>query len=161
MDRFRKNNDLPPRTCRRLTDGDVRRIVRALAGAGSRTRAVVLLALATGARGSELQQLRWDDIDLWGGVIRFRGGKRGGYAVQLVPGLAPALADHRIRQRRKGSRMYGPLENPYVFAGQAGSPLPVEAIAQLFARHTQAACGQGFALHTARWWACRRRRRSH
>lgn len=118
------------------------------------------LALCTGARAQELQQLRWNDIDTYGGVVRFRGGKRGSYSVPLAPDLAAALAEWRALQARGETRPLASLKSPYVLGDRNGPPLSTESIVGLFARHTETACGCPFSIHAARSWVRRRELRA-
>jgi integrase len=143
-----------------LTAADVRRIVNALATATPVTRTVVTLALCTGARAQELQQLRWNDVDTYGGVVRFRGGKVGSYSVPLAPDLAAALAEWRALQARGETRPLASLKRPHVLGGRSGPPLSTESILGLFARHAEKACGHPFSIQAARSWVRRRELRT-
>jgi integrase len=144
----RKHRRALPRT---LTAGDVRRIIHALDGATPATRSLVWLALHSGARVSELQRLRWNDIDPCARVIRFRGGKRGSYSVPLPPGLAAALTEW-CADMPAGQPLFEIPSSRPVLTERYGRPLSTDAIIRLFARHATSACGRPVSMHELRRW---------
>jgi integrase len=74
-----------------------------------------------GLRRSELQRLRWRDVDLVGGILRVRESKSedGVRAIALPPSLVDELARHKDRSKfhRDGA---------YVFASRTGGPFRPE-----------------------------------
>lgn len=85
-------------------------------------RAVFLTLVLTGIRRSELQALRWRDIDLVDNVLRVRDSKseEGIRSIAVSPTLAEAL----WQQRR---RIAGPGEDARVFASETGGVYRAEA----------------------------------
>jgi integrase len=103
-------------------------IARLLDAATTRYRTLLAAAIFSGLRQGELLGLMWQRIDFEGGVIKVRSAlDRAGKLVPpktrnarrdvvLVPGLARALATHRVESRFAS-------EEDFVFASQVGTPL--------------------------------------
>lgn len=62
--------------------------------------AFVRTAMATGARAGELQKLRWGDVDLEGGLVRFHDTKNGDNRVAPLAGEALEILKARSKVRR-------------------------------------------------------------
>lgn len=93
---------LPRRKWRILEPNEVGRVARAFTD--EQARVVFLTLVVTGIRRSELQALRWRDVDLLEGTLRVRVSKteEGERAIALPSLLAQALADHYQRTAYKG-----------------------------------------------------------
>jgi integrase len=85
---------LPRRAWRILEPAEVARVSKAFAD--DQARVAFLTLVLTGLRRSELQRLRWRDVDLLGGVIRIRESKSedGVRSIALAPRLMEELAKH-------------------------------------------------------------------
>jgi integrase len=135
---------------------DARALVEALHGAD---RALWATALYAGLRRGELRALRWDNVDLSGGLIhverswdpvagpvapKSQAGRR---RVPLVKTLRPYLREHRLRQGRGGdglcfgARPERPFDAPAAVerAQSAWRSAGLEPIAFHGCRHTYAA----------------------
>jgi len=66
-----------------------------------RDEAIVVTALYTAARSSEVTALVWDDIDIAGECVTIRNGKTGGRVVALHPALADMLSRWREVQAQE------------------------------------------------------------
>ena len=84
-------------------------------------RAVFLTLVLTGIRRSELQALRWRDVDLVENIVRIRDSKseEGIRSIALAPTLAEALWQHRRRATDPG-------DDARVFASEAGGTYRAE-----------------------------------
>ena len=93
---------LPRRSWRILEPVEVARVAKAFTDEQART--VFLTLVLTGVRRSELQALRWRDVDLVGNVLRVRDSKSedGIRSIALSTTLAEALWQHRRRCRYQG-----------------------------------------------------------
>jgi integrase len=106
---------------------------------GDRLETLYVLAISTGLRQGELLGLRWDDIDLDGGILsvrrilsRSKGGPRftepktvkSRRSVKLTPQAIEALERHRAAQDEERGRL-GSLweENGLVFRSTTSTPL--------------------------------------
>ena len=127
-------------------------------------RAIMLLAVQTGLRRSELAGLQWRDIDLQSGTIsvrhslvQLRSGntelsdtKSGhGRVVPLVGDSLSVLYDLRAQA---GSKLAGEdvSGDAFLFHGRGGGPLLPDSITQLFRRAAQRAGLKGVRLHDLR-----------
>ena len=90
------------REWRILQPAEIARVAKAFTD--DQARLVFLTLVLTGIRRSELQALRWGDIDLLEGVLRVRESKSdsGRRSIALPPTLAAALTDHYRRTAFKG-----------------------------------------------------------
>lgn len=143
------------REMRALGPEEAQRLVDALAG--DRLQPLFLLALLTGMRQEEILGLKWEDVDLEGGVLAVRRTlqwARGGRIVwgepksetsrrtlPLPPSLVQALRHHRTRQEWERRRA-GPAwqEHGVVFTREDGRPLRPEFVYRYLQR-TLAAAG--------------------
>jgi integrase len=93
---------LPRRRWRILEPVEVARVAKAFAD--EQARAAFLTLVLTGLRRSELQALRWRDVDLVESVLRVRDSKSedGIRSIALPPALAEALWQHRRRSAFQG-----------------------------------------------------------
>lgn len=93
---------LPRRNWRILQPVEVQRIAKAFTD--DQARAVFLTLVLTGLRRSELQALRWGDVDLVENVLRVRDSKteEGIRSIALPKSLAEELWQHRRRSAFKG-----------------------------------------------------------
>jgi integrase len=92
----------PKRKWRILEREEVARVARAFTD--EQARAVFLALVLTGLRRSELQRLRWSDVDMLEGVLRIRESKseEGERSIALSPRLQAELAEHYRRTEYKG-----------------------------------------------------------
>jgi integrase len=93
---------LPRRKWRILEPAEVARVSKAFTD--EQARVVFLTLVLTGLRRSELQALRWRDVDLLAAVLRVRDSKTedGVRSIALSPGLVEALSGHYARTAYKG-----------------------------------------------------------
>lgn len=104
---------------------------------GQRDAALILLAYRHGLRVSELVALRWDQVDLQGGVLHVNRSKNGS------PSTHP-LRGPELRALRKLGRDYP--NTPYVFVTERRGPLTDSAVRKLIARAGRVA-GLAFPVH--------------
>jgi len=79
-------------------------------GVNSCGTAIIRLLLLTGARPSEIEALRWDEVDLPGSCLRLSSSKTG-YSVRPLSSEAKAIIQAQPRQ----------LSSPYVFPSARGN----------------------------------------
>jgi integrase len=93
---------LPRRNWRILEPTEVQRVYRAFAD--DTARVAFLTLVLTGVRRSELQALRWRDVDLIANVLRVRDSKSedGIRSIAISPTLAEELWQHRRRSTFQG-----------------------------------------------------------
>jgi integrase len=114
--------EVPPPKWDFLLPEESDRLLAAAASKGDADHAIVLTAVRTGLRVSELLAVQWDDLDLHAATLRVRRSRPGDdvengpktkkeRVVELSPHLAEALKRHRH------------LRGPYVFCNRKGSPL--------------------------------------
>lgn len=100
---------------------------------GRRDRTLLLVAVQTGLRNSELTSLRRQDVELGiGAHVRCLGKGRKGRSTPLRPDVAAVLADWLAHQP-------GTPADP-VFPSTRGAHLSADALQRLVARHTATAC---------------------
>ncbi len=124
---------LPRREWRILEPQEVARVAKAFEDEQART--VFLTLVLTGVRRSELQRLRWRDVNLLEGVLRVRDSKteRGVRSIALAPALRAALAAHYGRTAYKG-------DDELVFCHpERGSVYPAERFRTALAAAMEAA----------------------
>ena len=119
-----------------LTDEEATALVSAPNTAtwlGRRDRALLLVAVQTGLRNSELTSLRRQDVELENGAhIRCVGKGRKTRATPLRPDVAAVLKDWL-------AHLPGAPANP-VFPSKRGGRLSADAMQRLVSRHTATAC---------------------
>lgn len=156
---------LQPKAIEALTPDGARAIADAVRG--DRLEALYLLALASGARVSELLGLRWNDVDLAAGTLtiarqlrridgewrltdtKTRAGRR---VVPLAAGAVAALKAHRARQAEERLAA-GPAwlaEWGLVFCREDGGPLERNTACHRFATLLRRAGVAPMSLHTLR-----------
>ena len=124
-----------------LTEREVELLMETAKGRGRyghRDATLILLAYRHGLRVSELVALRWDQVDLTGGMLHVNRVKRGTASVHPVRG--PELRALRKLERE------GPTHGAYVFASERDGPLSAAGFRKLLARIGEAA-GLGFPVH--------------
>lgn len=124
-----------------LTEREVELLMETAKGRGRyghRDATLILLAYRHGLRVSELVALRWDQVDLTGGMLHVNRVKRGTASVHPVRG--PELRALRKLERE------GPTHGAYVFASERDGPLSAAGFRKLLARTGEAA-GLGFPVH--------------
>ncbi|MGD0638709.1 MAG: tyrosine-type recombinase/integrase [Nitrososphaerales archaeon] len=100
---------------------------------GRRDRTLLLLAVQTGLRNSEITSLRWRDVEFGAGAhVRCLGKGRKMRCTPLRSDVVIALREWSEEQR-------GGKED-FVFPSSCGTRLSADALQRLVARHTEAAC---------------------
>ncbi len=95
---------------------------------GRRDRTILLLAIQTGLRVSELTQLRWQDLEFGSGAHVRSHGK--GRKDRCTPLTAQTVAALRSRQRE-----LAPLSSHPVFATRRGGPMSRDALERVVAKY--------------------------
>jgi site-specific recombinase XerD len=118
-----------------LTDEEAAALVAAPnadAWIGRRDRALLLVAVQTGLRNSEITSLRWQDVELGSGThVRCLGKGRKMRCTPLRPDVAAVLKEWRSQQS-------GKPDDP-VFPSSRGGRLSADAFQRLVTRHATAA----------------------
>lgn len=145
---------------RALSLDQIRRLLNYLAaGDGRRARrdeALLVTALYTGMRASELAALRWSFVDLAGGVINIRIAKMGkGRALPIHPALYEVLERWRVEQ---GLGQDAPV---FSLTGKRMAPDRVGKVAREAARALHLPLTAHVLRHTFATWALRRSRDLH
>ncbi len=120
-----------------LSAGETKKLLTTASEAGDRFEALYVLAVTTGLRQGELLALRWDDVDLEGGVLRVRRTltrAKGSYSlgepktarsrrsVSLTASAVEALRAHLDRQLEEIDQMgSGYQDGGLVFATERGT----------------------------------------
>jgi type 1 fimbriae regulatory protein FimB/type 1 fimbriae regulatory protein FimE len=133
----RRNGDL--RTREYLTEREVERLIEAARDNrwGHRDSTMVLIAFRHGLRASELIDLRWEQIDLKGGVLHVRRVKQGTPATHPLTGRE-LRALRRLEREAPGSR--------FVFVSERAAPFTVRGFQAMVERAGKAA-GFDMKLH--------------
>lgn len=122
---------VPRRRWRILEADEVARIARAFVD--EQARVVFLTLVLLGVRRSELQALRWADVDLLEGVVRVRDSKTetGERSIAVPPGLAEALTAHYRRTSYKADtdRVFCHPERGTVYRAETFKPALTAALA--------------------------------
>ena len=135
---------VPNRTRRsreHLIEREVAALMRAAKGRGRyghRDATMLLLAYRHGLRVSELVALRWDQVDLAGGLLQVNRVKRGTASVHPLRG--PELRALRKLERE------GPTSSAYVFASERRGPMTAAGFRKMLARAGEVAA-LGFPVH--------------
>ncbi len=112
-----------------MTPGEVELLMEAAKGRGRyghRDATMILLAYRHGLRVSELVALRWDQVDLAGGMLHVNRVKKGTASVHPLRG--PELRALRKLERE------GPTGGAYVFASERGGPMTAAGFRKMLAR---------------------------
>src|SRR5262245_25519191 len=120
------------RTREHLTEREVERLVEAAKDNryGHRDATMVLIAFRHGLRVSEVVDLRWEQVDLKGGVLHVRRVKQGTSATHPLTGRE-LRALRRLERQAAGS--------PFVFASERGAPFSTRGFQAMVERTAQAA----------------------
>jgi site-specific recombinase XerD len=134
MPRRRKNAEL--RTREHLTEAEVEKLIEAAGDNrnGHRDATMILVAYRHGLRVSELVDLRWEQIDLDGGVAHIRRVKKGTPSTHPLTGRE-LRALRRLKRESDGS--------PFVFTSERNAPFSTEGFSRLIQRAGETA---GLAL---------------
>ncbi|HUD02895.1 MAG TPA: tyrosine-type recombinase/integrase [Candidatus Paceibacterota bacterium] len=111
-----------------LTGKEVRKLVeraRSRGGYGHRDATMILVAYRHGLRASELCALRWDQVDLEGGLVHVRRLNNGTPSVHLMGGSG-------IRALRRLKREK--IESRYVFVTERRAPKTAAGFRKMVAR---------------------------
>jgi site-specific recombinase XerD len=138
-----------------LTDGQVRALIKACAGAEMRHRrdeALVRFMVETGARAGEVVAMGVGDIDLARGLAVLRRGKGGkGRTVPIGPQAAKAI-DRYLRARRS----HRLADTPALWLGDRGKAFSYDALHKTLTERAAAAGLVGFHPHVLRHTAASR-----
>ncbi len=120
------------RTREHLTPAEVDGLIEAVKGnrRGHRDATMILIAFRHGLRGSELVDLRWDQVGFDEGVLHVRRVKNG------TPATHP-LTGRELRALRKLQRERG--KNPFVFVSERDAPFSVSGFRRMIERAAQGA----------------------
>jgi len=124
----RRQSNLDRRTREYLTPAEVEKVLQAsgkVGRHGARDRTLILLAYRHALRVSELVNLRWEQIDLKGGLAHVTRLKRG------IPSTQP-IRGPELRALRELRRDYP--ESPYLFVTERGGPMTPATARKLIAR---------------------------
>jgi len=124
----RRQSNLDRRTREYLTPAEVEKVLQAsgkVGRHGARDRTLILLAYRHALRVSELVNLRWEQIDLKGGLAHVTRLKRG------IPSTQP-IRGPELRALRELRRDYP--ESPYLFVTERGGPMTPATVRKLITR---------------------------
>jgi integrase len=126
----RRNGEL--RTREYLTEREVERLIEAAKDNrwGHRDSTMVLIAFRHGLRAAELIDLRWEQIDLKGGLLHVRRVKQG------TPATHP-LTGRELRALRRLEREA--VGSSFVFVSERGAPFAARGFQAMVERAAQAA----------------------
>ena len=115
-----------------LTEREVEKLIDAAKDNryGDRDATMLLLAFRHGLRASELVDLRWEQVDLKGGVLHVRRVKAG------TPATHP-LTGRELRALRKLEREAA--GSPFIFVSERGAPFSVRGFQAMVERAAEAA----------------------
>jgi integrase len=133
----RRNGEL--RTREYLTEREVERLIEAAKANrwGHRDSTMVLIAFRHGLRAAELIDLRWEQVDLKGGLLHVRRVKQGTPATHPLTGRE-LRALRRLEREAAGS--------PFVFVSERGAPFAARGFQAMVERAGKAA-GFDMKLH--------------
>jgi integrase len=120
------------RTREHLTEREVERLIEAAKDNryGHRDATMVLIAFRHGLRAAELVDLRWEQVDLKGGVMHVRRVKHGSPATHPLTGRE-LRALRRLEREAAGS--------PFVFVSERGAPFAARGLQAMVERAGKAA----------------------
>jgi integrase len=115
------------RTREQLTPTEVEAVIQAAKGNrhGHRDATMILLTFRHGLRAAEVCDLRWDQVDFNGAVLRVRRVKNG------IPSTHPLLGDE-MRALRRHQRESA--ASPFAFVSERGSPFTTTGFARMIER---------------------------
>jgi integrase len=115
-----------------LTPTEVEAVIQAAKGNrhGDRDATMILLTFRHGLRAAEVCDLRWDQVDFNGAVLRVRRVKNG------IPSTHPLLGDE-MRALRRHQRESA--ASPFVFVSERGAPFSTAGFAKMVERAGAAA----------------------
>jgi integrase len=110
-----------------LTPTEVEAVIQAAKGNrhGHRDATMILLTFRHGLRAAEVCDLRWDQVDFNGAVLRVRRVKNG------IPSTHPLLGDE-MRALRRHQRESA--ASPFAFVSERGSPFTTTGFARMIER---------------------------
>lgn len=123
-----------------LTGEEIGKLLRAAKAAGrygQRDRTLTMIMYRHGLRVSEAVSMRWDQVDLEGGMLAVVRAKKG------VPSTHP-LRGPELRELRELRRAWP--DSPYVFVSERGGPMTTSNVRRLIARLGKEA-GLPFPVH--------------
>ena len=142
---------IPARLPNVIPDQALRALLEApdsMTPAGLRDRAVLELLYATGARVSEVADLKISDLDFGQGQIRLYGK---GAKERIVPVYEVALASMRTYLQEARPKLVRSASADKVFLSTRGQPLSADAIRRLFRRYAGiAGAGTAVSPHSMR-----------
>jgi integrase/recombinase XerD len=116
--------------------------------AGVRDRAVLEILYATGARVSEVSELRVCDVDFGQGQVRLFGK---GSKERIVPVYEVALSSVRLYLKEARPRLVRSAGEDHLFLSSRGRLLSADAVRRLFHRYAAVAgAGAGLSPHSMR-----------
>ncbi len=120
------------RTREHLTEAEVERLIEAAKDNryGHRDATLVLIAFRHGLRASELVDLRWEQVDLKGGILHVRRVKQGSPATHPLTGRE-LRALRRLEREAAGS--------PFVFVSERGAPFSTRGLQAMVERAAKSA----------------------
>jgi integrase len=129
----RRRKNVETRSREYLTADEIKQLLKAAKASGrygQRDRTMVMLMYRHGLRVSEAVSLRWDQVDLEGGLLAVTRAKNG------VPSTHP-LRGPELRELRELRREWP--DSPYLFCSERGGPMTTSNVRKLIARLGQAA----------------------
>lgn len=152
-----KKPKLPDNAAPIPRDEDVGRLLTACAGgdfADRRDAAILRTFLATGARLSEVANLRYtprdpatNDLDLDAGIIRIKSGKGRRERISYLSAKAVKAMDRYLRVRQR----HGHADEPWLWLGEKGR-LTDSGIVQMLKRRSRETGVTGIHAHSFRHW---------
>jgi integrase len=147
-----------------LTADEAKRLMTSIAG--DRLEPLILLTLVTGLRRGEVLSLRWQDLDLDGGVVRVEGQYQkwdGAWqwlppkthqsrrALALPPFVVQPLREHRLRQLEERLAVGAAWQDfDLVFCTAIGTPLDGPNLTRQFQRRLRRAGIRSIPFHSLR-----------
>lgn len=136
----RRRRNVETRSREYLTAEEIKQLLQAAKASGrwgQRDRTLAMIMYRHGLRVGEAVSLRWDQVDLEGGLLAVNRAKNG------VPSTHP-LRGPELRELRELRRAWP--DSPYIFCSERGGPMTTSNVRKLIARLGVAA-GIGFPVH--------------
>lgn len=137
---LRRRRNVDVRSREYLTADEIGKLLQAAKASGryrQRDCSLVMLMFGHGLRVSEAVTLRWDQVDLGGGLLAVTRAKNG------VPSTHP-LRGPELRELRELRRAWP--DSPYIFCSERGGPMTTSNVRKLIARLGREA-GLPFPVH--------------